>query len=119
MRPVFGEAAQTLGHPATTRLLDRLWPTPATDPDRRIEQMNQAIVVDHVRTQLLTDRPTRYVIRRRDTGVFFHSIGPCGQRWVGGPDEAQRFEFVTIATATILFHLDEALESFDIVPVEG
>lgn len=85
--------------------------------DARIEQMNEAIVVDHVRQQLLTDRPTRFVIRRRDTGVFYHSIGPCGQRWSGSPDEAQRFEFVTVATATILFHLDEAIEAFDIVAV--
>lgn len=85
--------------------------------DARIAVMNEAIVVDHVRQQLVDARGQRHVIRRRDTGVFFHSIGPCGQRWVGGPDEAQRFEFVTIATATILFHLDEALESFEIVPV--
>lgn len=127
-RPLF--AGYTLGSPALTRILDaqqvdnvRVDRELAADEAARIAERNDAIFTDAVRKWFRdTDAPrSRYVIRRKGDGLFY--AGPtasgAGSVWVGSPERAHPFEFMTIALAALLFEIDEAPELFDVVPVEG
>lgn len=49
-RPVFGPARQTLGHPATTRFLDQLWPDEVAEREQR--ERNEAAVKRHINEML-------------------------------------------------------------------
>lgn len=100
MNTVYGPERKPLGHPATTRLLQRLWPEPVARVQSQIGR-------------------TRYVIRHRGLGLFYMGLGPAGQRWGGAAEIAESFEFMTGALSTILYHFDEGLEQFEIVPVVG
>ncbi len=91
---------------------------PPADAER-IAATNDAAYRRYVRK--LFDQPasaTRYVIKRQADGLYYAAPrrGALGTVWVGSPDHAEHFEFMTIAHATILFELDEAPEVFEVVP---
>jgi len=114
---------QFLSKSSTGALLDRMLADNAAidqkaEEDAKIAKINEAIVVDHVRTKFLESRRQQFVIRRKAEGLYYRGHGAGGPRWCGDQEHAERFEFVTIATATILFRLDEAIEDFEIVTVE-
>ena len=48
-RPVFGPEQKPLGHPATTRLLNRLWP----DDEQELEKIRQRAINDEIFTRAI------------------------------------------------------------------
>lgn len=56
-RPTFGPEKRTLGHPATTRLIDRLWPEEVAERDQR--ERNHQIVTREIQAYLDRKEATR------------------------------------------------------------
>lgn len=60
MPGVYGPARLPLGHPVTTRLIDRLW---REDVDARaIRIQNEAIILQHVRETLMSDTESAWPV---------------------------------------------------------
>lgn len=63
MAGVYGPARLPLGHPVTTRLIDRLW---REDVDARaVRIQNEEILLQHVRETLMSDTESAWPVDPR------------------------------------------------------
>lgn len=86
--------------------------------ESNIEARNEAIVLAATRETLQPEPRTDYVIRHRQTRLFWHSSGTLGDLW-GGLSRARRYDSMSVAYCAALFECREPDGAWDVVAVEG